>query len=199
MIALLLLAFLPGKASENDQFAGFFAASPKAPASEPQRVLSSQNEDHAARRSLRDSGFYDPDNPDLFRLQTHDTAIGNLPKDVNGFPDWMRALKEGSIEPRAGMAPGAAMNVLDLDIIMMNTKEMPFVRFPHSSHTQWLECSNCHPKPFEPRAGAAKIAMADIFRGQFCGVCHDRVAFITFFSCQRCHSVSRTTSTRAAP
>jgi hypothetical protein len=31
--------------------------------------------------------------------------------------------------------------------------------------------------------------MADIFRGQYCGMCHDRVAFITFFSCMRCHSV----------
>jgi c(7)-type cytochrome triheme protein len=72
---------------------------------------------------------------------------------------------------------------------MKNTKEMPFVRFPHYAHTLWLDCSNCHPAPFEPRSGSTSITMADIFRGKYCGMCHDRVAFITFFSCQRCHSV----------
>jgi hypothetical protein len=30
--------------------------------------------------------------------------------------------------------------------------------------------------------------MINIFRGQYCGKCHDRVAFVTFFSCYRCHS-----------
>ena len=34
------------------------------------------------------------------------------------------------------------------------------------------------------------VAM-DIFRGRYCGVCHDRVAFVTFFSCDRCHAVPR--------
>ncbi len=86
-------------------------------------------------------------------------------------------------------APPAVTEVLDLDVIMRNTREMPPVRFPHKAHTLWLACANCHPEPFEPRAGANRIAMADIFRGRYCGVCHDRVAFITFYSCPRCHSV----------
>jgi len=156
------------------------------PAAEPP----AQQEESATRRSLG-SGFYDPDNPELSRLQQYDSVSAALPKDANGFPDWMRALREGKINPRAGLDSSAAMGVLKLDVIMRNTKEMPYVRFPHDSHTEWLDCSNCHPQPFEPRAGAAKITMTEIFRGKYCGMCHDRVAFITFFSCQRCHSVQQ--------
>lgn len=141
-----------------------------------------------ARQSLGKVDFYDPNNPDLIHLQRHDEAVAGLPKDANGFPDWMRALRNGSIRPRTGLTPDAGMSVFDLDVIMKNTREMPWVRFPHAAHTLWLDCSNCHPQPFEPRAGATPITMADIFRGKYCGMCHDRVAFVTFFSCQRCHS-----------
>lgn len=135
--------------------------------------------------------FLDPTNPDLPLLQRYGDAVRDLPVDPNGFPDWMKALKEGKIKPRSGLRADAGMDVLDLDVIMKNTKEMPNVRFPHRSHTLWLACSNCHPEPFQAKAGSTAIVMADIFRGQFCGVCHDRVAFVTFFSCQRCHSVPR--------
>lgn len=145
--------------------------------------------EHAARRAIDLNDFYDPTNPDLKLLQRNNEATRNLPHDAVGFPDWMRALREGAINPRAGVRGTESMDVLDLDIVMRNTKEMPYVRFPHRSHTLWLACSNCHPTPFNPVAGANPISMADIFRGRFCGMCHDRVAFVTFFSCDRCHSV----------
>ncbi|MBL8490882.1 MAG: hypothetical protein JNM82_08900 [Rhodocyclaceae bacterium] len=159
-------------------------ASDEAPAPAPPR-----REEHAARRALSGGGFHDPANPDLKYLQRHDEAVAGLPKDANGFPDWMRALREGRIRPRGSLRGDGDPEVLDLDVIMRNTKDMPPVRFPHRAHTLWLACANCHPTPFEARAGANRIAMADIFRGQYCGVCHDRVAFITFYSCNRCHSV----------
>lgn len=145
-----------------------------------------------ARRAIDNVRLLDENNPDYGRLQTIDQATRHLPYDANGFPDWMRALKAGLITPRAGLTGNEKMEVLDLDIIMRNTKEMPNVRFPHRSHTLWLACSNCHPDPFKPQAGSTPIRMADIFRGEYCGKCHDRVAFITFFSCDRCHSVPQT-------
>lgn len=145
-----------------------------------------------ARRAIEASPLLDPDNPDYGRLQNVVEATRHMPYDANQFPDWMKALNEGLIQPRAGLTGNEKMQVLDLDIIMRNTKEMPFVRFPHRSHTQWLACSNCHPTPFKEQAGSSQIRMADIFRGKFCGMCHDRVAFITFFSCFRCHSVPQT-------
>lgn len=182
-------------ASELMRRVGFFSAPAAKEVEAPTPQRTAPPEEHEARRTLRDSGFYDPANPGLVHLQVHDAAVANLPKDNLGFPDWMLSLKNRSIEPRAGLAPGATMDVLDLDVIMKNTKQMPFVRFPHNSHTVWLDCSNCHPKLFEARAGANKIEMADIFRGKFCGTCHDRVAFVTFFSCHRCHSVPQSSVT----
>lgn len=148
--------------------------------------------EHAARRAVSGNPFHDPTNPDLRHLQRYEDAVAHLPQDGNGFPDWMRALREGRIAPRGNLRDGTDMDVLDLDIVMRNTKEMPWVKFPHRAHTLWLACSNCHPQPFEARAGAAQIGMADIFRGRYCGMCHDRVAFVTFFSCARCHSLPQT-------
>lgn len=147
--------------------------------------------DHAARRAVAGQPFIDPGNPAAAQLQRYDEAVAGLPMDANGFPDWMAALRSGKIQPRASLTgTGGSMDVLDLDVIMKNTRDMPWVRFPHRSHTLWLGCNSCHPHPFETRAGAAEIRMADIFRGQYCGMCHDRVAFVTFFSCARCHSVA---------
>lgn len=152
-----------------------------------------------ARRTIESSPLLDPGNPDYERLQTISEATRGIPYDANRFPDWMKALNQGLIKPRSSLHGNEKMEVLELDIIMRNTKEMPFVRFPHKSHTLWLACSNCHPAPFKAQAGSSNIKMADIFRGQFCGMCHDRVAFITFFSCQRCHSVPQSSITPGKP
>lgn len=198
LLALLALPDLNSQAAEPVQQLAFLRAAPPAePATGTAPAKPRQDSDNPAHKVLERDSFYDPTNPDLAHLQRHDEATAGLPKDANGFPDWMRALRDGRIQPRTGLVPGAPMGVLDLDILMKNTKEMPYVRFPHNSHTQWLDCSNCHPQPFEPRAGATKIAMADIFRGKYCGMCHDRVAFITFLSCQRCHSVPQPRDTAA--
>lgn len=133
--------------------------------------------------------FYDHRNPDSYKLQKAEEARATLPLDKRGAVDWMTALRSGAITPRADLSGTRRNEVLDLDVILKNTKEMPFVKFPHNSHTEWLACSNCHDSLFVPKAGANEITMEKIFRGQFCGVCHDRVAFITHYSCERCHSV----------
>lgn len=153
-------------------------------------------ETHPARLALERRPIHDESNPDFLRLQRIDDATRHMKRDVVGFPDWMAALRSGVIAPRAGLSATDKMNVLDLDVVMRNTKEMPYVRFPHQSHTLWLDCSNCHPVPFIPKAGANPVSMSEIFRGQYCGMCHDRVAFITFFSCDRCHSVPQDVSSR---
>ena len=167
---------------------------------ESEPVAATSQEEHLARKAITSVRFHDPKNQDLKHLQNYDAAVAGIPKDPNGFPDWMRALREGTIKPRSTLSgKDVPSDELNLDIIMKNTKEMPWVRFPHLPHTQWLTCSNCHPYPFEARTNSTKIKMADIFRGQFCGMCHDRVAFVTFFSCMRCHSVPQTTAQPAAP
>lgn len=134
-------------------------------------------------------GFYDTTNPAFQQLQKANQSLAGMPLDRAGFVDWMRLLEEQRISPRSGLSASEAAKLLDLDVVLKNTKQMPWVRFPHLSHTAWLACSNCHPEPFEQKAGTARISMESIFRGQWCGMCHDRVAFVTHFACERCHSV----------
>jgi c(7)-type cytochrome triheme protein len=102
--------------------------------------------------------------------------------------NWVKTLDDGLISPRASLDGSGEMLVMDMDILFTNTKDMPYVRFPHLQHTRWLDCSNCHPKIFIPRRGANALSMNEVLRGRFCGVCHDKVAF-SLFVCERCHSV----------
>lgn len=133
--------------------------------------------------------FYDNRNPDRHVLQEGGAARSGFPLDKRGAVDWMAALRSGAIAPRADLYGTKGPEVLDLDIILKNTKEMPYVKFPHRAHTEWLACSNCHDNIFVAKAGANPITMEKIFRGEYCGTCHDRVAFITHYACERCHSV----------
>lgn len=192
LASLAILALILGLATgSTSSFAYLRAYPPEKQAAPNDAAPANPGGSERVSRALPAADFLDPRNPDVSSLQPYEQGIADLPVDGNGFPDWMRALREGRIKPRAGLDDRQVMTPLDLDIVMKNTKEMPWVRFPHLAHTEWLDCSNCHPQPFEARAGAARIQMADIFRGHYCGMCHDKVAFITFFSCNRCHSVNQ--------
>ncbi|MDA8255869.1 MAG: hypothetical protein M0Z99_09575 [Betaproteobacteria bacterium] len=188
---LVLLASVSAVAGETITLAFLKAAPDVAPVKETPHAPGSipVTELHPARLALERNPIHDEANPDYQRLQRIDEATRYMKRDAIGFPDWMAALRSGVISPWAGLSAADKMNVLDLDIVMKNTKEMPHVRFPHQSHTLWLDCSNCHPIPFIAKTGANAVSMGEIFRGRYCGMCHDRVAFITFFSCDRCHSV----------
>lgn len=188
MLAASLLCSSAQAADTILQLAFLRAAPGQLQADSPAVHAHAEPEVPPARKAIDAVNFLDENNPDRNRLQRIEEATRHLPYDANGFPDWMKALNKGLIKPRASLNGKEKMEVLDLDIVMRNTKEMPFVKFPHRSHTEWLACSNCHPDPFPTKAGASEIRMVNIFRGQFCGKCHDRVAFVTFFSCDRCHS-----------
>lgn len=153
----------------------------------PYQLVSEHQQEEDLQQARGNS--YDPANPDLGKLQQSADALAGLPFDKKGAVDWMTALRSGAIQPRADLSGSKRMDVLDLDVILKNTKEMPYVKFPHNSHTQWLACSNCHDQIFVPKAGANEINMTKIFGGEFCGVCHGKVAFLTLLSCERCHSI----------
>ena len=42
--------------------------------------------------------------------------------------------------------------------------------------------------PFVADENANPIKKEEIFKGRYCGVCHDKVAFSSFV-CERCHSI----------
>ena len=61
------------------------------------------------------------------------------------------------------------------------------VVFSHKKHSLWNGCEVCHPEIFpNVQKGSTKYSMFQIINGQYCGVCHDRVAF-PLQDCQRCH------------
>lgn len=133
-------------------------------------------------------GIHDPDNPALAVMQNPSQPLSALPMGKWREIDWMKALAQNAIQPRATLHGEGTMQVLDLDIILTDTKSMPHVRFPHLAHTKWLDCSNCHPDIFLPQKGMNDISMDSIFKGRFCGTCHGKVAFSNYI-CQRCHNV----------
>ena len=141
-----------------------------------------------ASESPRNDDIHDNENNAIVILQDPTFAMKDFPRDRRMQVDWVKALDQGKIEPRADLEGKTEMTTLDMDIVMKNTQFMPWVRFPHIAHTKWLACSNCHPKIFIPQENANPISMNKVLRGEYCGVCHDKVAFALFI-CERCHSV----------
>lgn len=120
-------------------------------------------------------------------------ALNALPQDPYGGVNWTAAVVKGIINPRPSLEPDVVddpplkLNIfIEAKVPLMNN-----VIFPHSIHTYWLDCKNCHPKIFLPEAGANPISMDEIFKGQWCGRCHGKVAF-GFWpreNCLRCHII----------
>ncbi len=137
---------------------------------------------------LGSEGIYDPDSEAVGTLQSPAQALEGLPPAATGNRvDWVEALRRGLIAPRSEAVADGQPTVLDLDVPMMRTASMPGVTFPHRQHTEWLTCSNCHPRIFLPQKAANPITMYSIMRGEYCGVCHGKVAFPPA-DCFRCHN-----------
>jgi c(7)-type cytochrome triheme protein len=149
-------------------------------------------------RPAVDSGIHDPANDMTLQLQPPAAAFATLPKSLAGnHVDWVKALDAKDIAPRWDRNdPAAAAIVMDLNIVREVKGSMPDVIYPHKQHTEWLDCSNCHPKIFVPQKGANQISMASILLGQQCGVCHGKVAF-PVSECRLCHSRKKATTTLA--
>ena len=141
---------------------------------------------------LAEDGIHDPDGQAINILQDPNRSMKNFPKDRRGEVNWVKTLEQGLINPRKSLNDDpwerALMTPMDMNILLTNTASMPYVLFPHRQHTEWLACSNCHPAIFTPRKGANPISMTRVLNGEFCGRCHDKVAF-SLWVCERCHSV----------
>jgi c(7)-type cytochrome triheme protein len=146
-------------------------------------------------RPAVESGIHDPSNDATLTLQPPAAAFATLPKATSGnHVDWVKSLAEQKIAPRWDRNdPKAAAVVMDLNIVREVKGSMPDVVYPHKQHTEWLDCSNCHPSIFVPQKGANQISMASILLGQKCGVCHGKVAF-PVSECRLCHSRKKTTA-----
>ncbi|MBI4827834.1 MAG: hypothetical protein HY804_03350 [Nitrospinae bacterium] len=138
-------------------------------------------------------GLHDPASPAAKILQNPGEALAALPPDPyndGNKVNWVLALRQGYLDPRTNIFKETKVNILDQDILMKDTGEMPLVLFPHDRHTAWLDCSNCHDRIFKAKTGANPVNMFKILQGDFCGQCHGAVAF-PLTECYRCHSVQR--------
>ena len=139
---------------------------------------------------IAEDGIHDPENDAVNAFQPPAEAMLNFPRDDRGVINWVKALDDGLINPRAGLTGNEKMHSVDFDVIFENTASMPYVRFPHRPHTIWLTCENCHPKIFIPQRGSNPVTMASIMAGEYSGVCHGKVAFPPY-ECTRCHKEPR--------
>jgi len=145
-------------------------------------------------------GIHDPNGEGTLLLQPPREAFANLTKDKSGnYVNWVTSLEKGKINPRFDrLDPNAKPIVMNLDIVREVKGSMPDVVYPHKQHTEWLDCSNCHPAIFQPQKGANQISMAAILLGEKCGVCHGKVAFpVSAQTCRRCHSKPKGKKTAA--
>ena len=140
---------------------------------------------------MRD-GIHDATNDGTAALQHPKEAFGPMPKSNSGNRvDWVAALNRGDLNPRFDLEDeNRKPVVLDLNIVREVKGSMPDVVYPHKQHTEWLDCSNCHPAIFVPKKGANNISMASILLGEQCGVCHGKVAF-PVSECRKCHSKNK--------
>lgn len=151
--------------------------------------------------------------PEIEKVKEWEKVEEMLPKDEEDNVDWSAALNQGLIRPRPGKDPATLlMSTFQWDFIMKyvetdedeekgkgkeddeagySPKEED-AYFPHSAHTQWLSCKNCHMSIYPYRRNPA--TMKEMKQGASCGVCHGRnenktIAF-TLKACDRCHLYS---------
>jgi c(7)-type cytochrome triheme protein len=118
----------------------------------------------------------------------HEALTYALPKDAMGNLDWHAAVRDGVLDPLAAIDPGASgMPPLPLDVPLGRHMPGLEVVFSHETHTYWLSCDSCHSDIFAMQAGADRMTMEKIFRGEYCGRCHGTVAFAADAGCSRCH------------
>lgn len=136
-------------------------------------------------------GLRDPAGPAARLLQPPADALRGLASDAAGNQvRWVEALKQKQISPRSELRTRISTGEYDKDVFLNLDGGMPAVRFPHSVHNEWLDCSNCHDHLFKKKRGTSQISMFLILQGEQCGVCHGAVAF-PLTECARCHSMKR--------
>jgi len=78
------------------------------------------------------------------------------------------------------------------DVVLNRNSEAAGMRpviFSHWFHRIRFRCKVCHHElAFEMRAGANQVTMGDIYKGKFCGMCHNNQIAWGLENCDLCHS-----------
>jgi len=105
--------------------------------------------------------------------------------------DWGAALAEGLIAPQKTLSGGTLLiktpEALQKPLDLGTSAPRSSVAFSHGEHLSEMDCSICHPDIFNIKKKGTRLFSMEInIYGQFCGVCHMRVAF-PMNDCRRCH------------
>ena len=198
---LLLLSVFFVVSCSDDTLSLFFDITPRteqekvAEAAEKQAAESAKARAATARAGGSVVVEEEGERPEIETILDWEQASELLPRDDMDEVDWMAALRQGIIKPRAqitGQGDPRA-NLFKFDFYFAGPDPESDAFFPHSSHTEWLTCESCHPAIFPYRelgmdpAGKYGIVMDQVFEGEYCGKCHGTVAFV-LDSCDRCHT-----------
>lgn len=103
--------------------------------------------------------------------------------------DWSAALAKDFIKPRQSLS-GGTREIANIDKTLTLNAEMSGISpavFPHKTHEQWLDCSNCHPELFNMKKKSTEnLRMVNMLKGESCGICHLFVA-LPLNDCRKCH------------
>lgn len=130
-----------------------------------------------------------------------DSAMALLPRDHAGNVDFAEAARRAVIRPRSVLPgqpePRDSGFQFKFDFFYPGPDTLFDAWFPHSTHTQWVDCRQCHGRIFKYRGTPVK--MADVFTGKYCGECHGKVSFSPMTACERCHVKLAMPANRAKP
>ena len=113
---------------------------------------------------------------------------GRLPVDRFGLIDWLKMKRDNVFVPIASLQNDYKERTRDNKILFISKSNfVNNVLFDHKVHSDWIDCSSCHPALFIDKLGGNDMKMRDMSKGRYCGHCHGKVSF-KFADCKRCHS-----------
>ncbi len=113
---------------------------------------------------------------------------GRLPVDRFGMIDWLKMKRDSVFVPIASLQNDYKERTRDNKILFISKSNfVNNVLFDHKVHSDWIDCSSCHPALFIDKLGGNDMKMRDMSKGRYCGHCHGKVSF-KFADCKRCHS-----------
>lgn len=124
------------------------------------------------------------------RKYNYDTFTAKLPKNAYGV-DWEEAEATGLIKPidtLEGISiKKPALKSQEDFAIQARVNWVSDIIFSHKKHAVWNGCEVCHPDIFPAaKKGVVRYTMFHLSSGQYCGVCHGKVAF-PVAQCSGCH------------
>ena len=122
------------------------------------------------------------------RWRPENLKDGRLPLDRFGLIDWLQMKRDNAFTPIASLDKNYNEKTRDNQILFISKSNfVNNVLFNHRVHSDWIDCSTCHPAIFSDKLGENDMKMRDMSKGRYCGHCHGKVSF-KFADCKRCHN-----------